>query len=84
MEAHNTAIFAAILETRSLTVIHYTIEDELPKTSDVEDRALMTQIQGLNSLDEIWIICHNRISNWHLYCAGAIRKFLDAKRGRHS
>jgi hypothetical protein len=84
MEARNTAIFAAIIETRSLTIIHYEIEEALSKTADVDDRALMQQIQGLNSLDEIYIICHNRISNWHLYCASAIRKFLETKKGRHS
>lgn len=82
MEELNTAIFAAILETRSLTVIHYTIDDELPKTADLEDRALMRQIKGLNSLDEIWIICHNRLSNWHLKRAGEIRAFIETKKGR--
>ena len=82
MEQCNNVIFELILKTRSLTVIHYTIDDELPKTSDVEDRALMQQIQGLNSLDEIWIICHNRLSNWHLKCAGEIRQFLETKRGK--
>jgi hypothetical protein len=84
MEARNTAIFSAILEARSLTVIHYTIDDELPRTSDVEDRVLFEQIKGLNSLDEIWIICHNRIAAWHHKCASAIRQFLEAKKGRHS
>jgi hypothetical protein len=82
MEARNTAIFAAILETRSLTVIHYTIDDELPKTSDSEDRALFEKIQGLNSLDDIYILCHNRIAAWHLKCANAIRQFIESKKGR--
>jgi hypothetical protein len=84
MEARNTAIFSAILETRSLMVIHITIEEELQKTSNAEDRALMEKIQGLNSLDEIYILCHNRISAWHLKCASAIQQFLEMKKGRHS
>ena len=84
MEARNTDVFAAILETRSLTVIHYTVEDELKIPMDSEDRALFEQIQNLKSLDEIWIICHNRIAAWHHKCASAIRQFQKAKKGRHS
>ena len=79
MEARNTAIFAAILECRSLTVIHYTIDEELPRTADEEDKILMQQIQGLNSLDQIYIICHHRISNWHLWCAGQLRTWINRK-----
>jgi hypothetical protein len=84
MEARNTAVFAAILETRSIMVIHYTVEGELKIPMDSEDRALFEQIQDLNSLDEIYIICHNRIAAWHHKCASAIRQFLEAKKGRHS
>lgn len=84
MEARNTAIFASILDMRSLTAIHYVIEDELKKTIDSEDRYWLEQMQGLNSLDEIWIICHNRVAAWHLKCATAIRQFIEAKKGRHS
>jgi hypothetical protein len=84
MEQRNNIIFEKIIDTRSLTAIGYTAEDELAKPMDSEDRALLEQIKGLNSLDEIWIICHNRISNWHLKCASEIRKFLETKKGRHS
>jgi hypothetical protein len=82
MEARSTAIFAAIVETRSLTVIHYAVENELKIPMDSEDRALLEQIQGLNSLDEIYILCNNRIAAWHLKCANAIRQFIEAKKGR--
>ena len=82
MEAQNIAIFAAILETRSMTVIHYTLENEIRKTSDNDDRALMQKMMESNSLDEIWIICHRRIAEWHTHCANAIQAFLDNKRGK--
>ena len=85
MNAHNTAIFAAILETRSMTVIRYTLEEEIFCTSDNEDnedRALMQKMRESNSLDEIWIMCHKRIAEWHTHCANAIQTFLDNKRGK--
>lgn len=80
MEERCNRIFDNIIKTRSLTVIHFTIDDELPKTGDPEDRKLMIDISGLNNLDEIWIICHNRLANWHLKAAGEIRAFLNKKR----
>lgn len=80
MNAHNTAIFAAILENRSMTVIRYTLENEIQKTSDADDLALMQKMMESNSLDEIWIICHRRIGEWHTHCANAIQTFLDSKR----
>lgn len=83
MNAHNTAIFAAILETRSMTVIQYTLEEEIIHTSDNEDRALMQKMRESNSLDEIWIMCHKRIAEWHTHCANAIQAFLDNKRGKN-
>jgi hypothetical protein len=79
MDAKNTAIFAAILECRSMTVIQHTVEDTLSKPIDSEDRDLFEQIQKLNSLDQIWIICHHRLANWHLYTASQIRQFLIRK-----
>ncbi len=82
MEAKNTAIFAEILETRSLTVIHFIIEDALPNAGDSEDRHWMEGILGLNSLDDIYILCHNRIATWHMKCANEIRQFLEIKRGK--
>ncbi len=82
MDQRNNIIFELILDSRSLTAIGYTAEDELAKPMDSEDRALLEQIKGLNSLDEIWIICHTRLSNWHLKCAGEIRAFIETKKGR--
>jgi hypothetical protein len=84
MEERNNVVFELIIGSRSMTAIQYTVEDQLKEPMDSEDRALMQQIQGLNSINEIWIICHNRLSNWHLKCAGKIRQFLETKRGRHS
>lgn len=81
MNATYTAIFAAILETRSMTVIQYTLEEEIPRT-DGEDRELMERMQRINSLDEIYILCHKRIAAWHTHCAAAIQTFIDNKRGR--
>lgn len=82
MEERSNIIFELIIGTRSLTAIHYLIEEELPKVGDPEDRRLMRDIEGLNILDEIYIICHNRLSNWHLKAAGDIRNFLNKKRLR--
>lgn len=82
MEERNNMIFELIIGTRSLTAIHYTIEDELPKISDADDCALLETMRNLNYLDEIYIICHTRLSNWHLKCAGEIRQFLETKRGK--
>lgn len=82
MNAENTAIFTEILEKRSLTVIHYKLEEVIFSALDNEDRVLMQKMRESNSLDEIWLMCHKRIAEWHAHCAASIQTFLDKTRGK--
>ena len=81
MEDARKLFFESILETRSMTNIQYMLENEIPHVQNDIDRDLMRRMQESNSLDEIWIMCHEWIGYWHLSAAKEIKAFLDKKRG---
>jgi hypothetical protein len=76
-------IFEDILDTRSLTVIHYKIEDAMPSCialGSIEDQKAFALILETNSLDEIWAIAHERLGQFEQ--AKALRDWIAKKTRR--
>lgn len=74
-------IFQDILNTRSLTVIHYKVEDAL-KTADSNTAETLHKIYELNSLDKIWVICHGELGQ--VEEAAKILDYYESKNPRRT
>jgi hypothetical protein len=73
-------IFQQILETRSMTVIQYAVEEALNKVQGDEQREALSAMLGLNMLDEVYIIAHRQLGQ-HAE-AEVLRRWLDGADAR--
>lgn len=80
MKTEAASIFAGIIDTRSLTVIHYKVDDALEGQCTDDDRAALQAILRANLLDEVWAIAHERLGQHEK--AAELRQFIAAKSQR--
>ena len=77
--------WAAILDTRSMTVIHYAVEellkayekaDDLHLELQAEETAALKKILNTRKLDEVYLVCHEKLGQGGSEQAQALRDFL--------
>ena len=72
-------IFTDILDTRSMTIIGYMVDDAIP-TATGEIREALLRMQDTNKLDEIYAIAHEQLG--HPEEAAKLRQWLATRGSR--
>jgi hypothetical protein len=82
----NSKLFNQILETRSMTVIQHQIEEEMTGPLDLIERIERHDLEAFkkilrtNSLDEVWLICHERLTEYHMDQFRILKEWLNKKK----
>lgn len=70
-------IFKKILDSRSMTLIMYRIDEELPNVPEGPAKEALLKMQDTNKLDEVWALAHEQLGQYDE--AAKLRKWIADK-----
>jgi hypothetical protein len=75
-------LFNEILETRSMTLTQHQIDEKMTGLDLIEryDREAFTRILSTNDLDEVYLICHERLTDYHREQCLVLKEWLNKKK----